>query len=213
MNNLVESKNGKIYAQSHVVADVFRKRRDNVLQAIRELEGKCSKDFWLLNFKESTYKDRGKQYPCYNLTRDGFTMVAMGFTGAEAVRFKELYIAKFNEMERFLTSKALAKLEFPALTDNIQASHENPQSYHYSNEMNMLNKIVLGMTAKQYKIEHGIPESESLREHLTAEQLSDILELQRIDTGFVLAIPDYQDRKKMLQDYYRKKRKLIARED
>jgi len=209
MNNLVESKNGKIYAQSHIVADVFRKRRDNVLQAIRELEGKCSKDFWLLNFKESTYKDRGKQYPCYNLTRDGFTMVAMGFTGAEAVRFKELYIAKFNEMERLLTSRALAKLEFPALTDNIQASHENPQHYHYSNEMNMLNKIVLGMTAKQYKQEHGIPENESLREHLTAQQLSDILELQRIDTGFVLAIPDYQDRKKMLQDYYRRKRKLI----
>lgn len=213
MNNLVEVKKNKIYAQSQIVADVFRKRRDNVLQAIRELEGKCSKDFWLLNFKESTYKDRGKQYPCYNLTRDGFTMVAMGFTGAEAVRFKELYIAKFNEMERLLTSRALAKLEFPALTDNIQASHESPQHYHYSNEMNMLNKIVLGMTAKQYKQEHGIPENESLREHLTAQQLSDILELQRIDTGFVLAIPDYQDRKKMLQDYYRRKRKLISRED
>lgn len=213
MNNLVEVKKNKIYAQSQIVADVFKKEHNHVLRDIRELETKCSKEFWESNFGQSTYKVRGKQYPCYNLTRDGFTMLAMGFTGAEAVRFKELYIAKFNEMERLLTSRALAKLEFPALTDNIQASHENPQSYHYSNEMNMLNKIVLGMTAKQYKAEHGISENESLRGHLTAEQLSDILELQRIDTGFVLAIPDYQDRKKMLQDYYRRKRKLISRED
>jgi Rha family phage regulatory protein len=209
MNALVVAKKNHIYAESQVVASVFDKRHDNVLRDIKELQGKCSDEFWQLNFEESEYKARGKKYPCYNLTRDGFTMLAMGFTGSEAIKFKELYINKFNEMERLLTSKALAKLEFPALTNNIKASHEEPKHYHYSNELDMINKIVLGITAKQFRKEKGIEEKESIRQYLDAQQLNDILELQRIDTGFVLAIPDYYERKKMLEDYYNKKRKLI----
>ena len=73
----------------------------------------------------------------------------------------------------------------------------------------MLNKIVLGMTAKQFRTEHNIPEKTSIREYLTSQQLEDILELQRIDTGFVLAIPDYYERKAMLETYYHRKRKLL----
>jgi Rha family phage regulatory protein len=209
MNALVVAKKNDIYAESQVVANVFNKEHKNVLSAIRELEMTCSEEFWWLNFKLSEYVSRGKKYPCYHLTKDGFTMLAMGFTGEKAVQFKELYISKFNEMERLLTSKALARLEFPALTDNIKASHEEPKSYHYSNELNMINKIVLGMNAKEFRTLNKIDEKESIRPYLNSQQLNDILELQRIDTGFVLAIPDYYERKKMLEDYYNRKRKLI----
>lgn len=210
MNELVVAKKNKIYAESQVVSSVFDKRHDNVLRDIKELQGKCSDEFWQLNFEESEYKVRGKRYPCFNLTRDGFTMLAMGFTGAEAIRFKELYINRFNEMERMLTSRALAKLEFPALTGNIESMHNPAMSYHYSNESNMINTIVLGMNAKQFRTQHGITDKESIRPYLNEQQISDILELQRIDTGFVLAIPDYYERKKMLETYYNKKRKLLT---
>ena len=210
MNNLVVSKKSSIYAESHIVASVFEKEHKNVLSAVRELTDTCSEEFSRLNFKPSTYKSRGKEYPCYHLTKDGFTMLAMGFTGEKAVQFKELYIAKFNEMERLLTSRALAKLEFPALTDNIKASHEDIKPHHYSNELNMINKIVLGVDAKRFRIEHNIPDGESIRGYLTAEQLEAILELQRIDTGFVLVIPDYYERKEMLETYYHRKRKLLT---
>lgn len=210
MNELVVSKKNKIYAESQVVASIFNKNHQHVLRDIRDLEKTCSNEFWVSNFGLSEYKVRGKSYPCYNLTRDGFTMLAMGFTGAEAIRFKELYINKFNEMERLLTSRALARLEFPALTDNIKASHEEPKHYHYSNELDMINRIVLGMSAKQFRQDNGIDDKESIRPYLNSQQLNDILELQRIDTGFVLAIPDYQERQKMLKDYYFRKRKLIG---
>lgn len=206
---LVVAKKDRIYAESQNVAKLFEKRHDNIIRDIKELEKKCSNEFWLLNFEESKYNVKGKEYPCYNLTRDGFTMLAMGFNGEKAIQFKELYINKFNEMERLLTSQKLAKLEFPALTDNIQSMHDPVQSYHFSNESNLINKLVLGMTAKQFREKHNIQDKESIRPYLTEQEISDILELQRIDTGFVLAIPDYYERKKMLETYYFKKRKLI----
>lgn len=206
---LVVVKKDHIYAESQNVAIMFEKRHDNVLRDISSLKENCSNEFWQLNFEESNYNVRGKEYPCYNLTRDGFTMLAMGFTGEKAIQFKELYINKFNEMERLLTSQKLAKFEFPLLTDNIKSMHEEPKSYHYSNEMNMINKIVLGISTKEFRELNNIPDKESIRGYLSEEQLKGILELQRIDTGFVLAITDYYDRKKMLETYYHKKRKLI----
>lgn len=209
MNKLVEVKKEKIFCRSNLVAEVFEKRHDHVLRDIRELIETCSKEFSLPNFEESTYKIRGKEYPCYNLSKDGFTLLAMGFTGEKAIQFKELYIKKFNEMERLLTSQRLAKMEFKDLTDNIKLAHEEPQGYHYSNEANMINRIVLGVTAKQFREAHNIPEKESIRPFLTEKQISDILLLQRIDTGLVLAIPDYYERQKMLQDLHNKKLKLL----
>lgn len=209
MNKLVEIKKDKIFCKSNLVAEIFEKRHDHILRDIRELIQTCSKEFSLPNFEESTYKVRGKEYPCYNLSKDGFTMLAMGFTGEKAVQFKELYINKFNEMERLLTSQYLAKMEFKDLTDNIKLAHEEPKSYHYSNEVNMINKIVLGMNAKQFREVNNIEEKSSIRPYLTEKQINDILMLQRIDTGLVLAIPDYYERQKMLTDLHNKKLKLL----
>jgi Rha family phage regulatory protein len=63
------------------VARVFGKEHKNVIQSIENLE--CPKDFRLLNFEESNYKNQqGKSQPMYELTRDGFTLLAFGFTGA-----------------------------------------------------------------------------------------------------------------------------------
>lgn len=207
MNELVVYKKEKIYAESQIVADVFEKNHQHVLRDIRDLEKVCSKEFWQSNFGQSTYKARGKEYPCYHLTRDGFTMLAMGFTGEKAVQFKELYIKRFNDQEKFITSLNMARMEFKDLTDNVQLMHNPVMGYHYSNESNMINIIVLGMTAKKFREEHGLKEKESIRPYLTAEQIRDIESLQRVDTGFVVAIPDYHERKEMLEKYYKKIKK------
>ena len=79
------------------VAQVFGKRHDHVLRSIRELE--CSNEFRAPNFGEGSYLDaQGQSRPMYEMTRDGFTFLAMGFTGKEAARWKEAYIAAFNGM-------------------------------------------------------------------------------------------------------------------
>lgn len=84
--------NDRPVVSSRDIARVFEKRHDNVIRDIENLE--CSKSFSLLNFEESTYETEwGKEYPEYLITRDGFTFLAMGFTGAKAAEFKEKYIA------------------------------------------------------------------------------------------------------------------------
>mgnify|MGYP001236496607 CR=1 FL=1 len=93
------------------VARVFDRRHDNVLMAIRNLD--CSKEFWLLNFKESNYMDsRGKEQAMVEMTFDGFMFLVMGFTGPKAAAFKEAYIAEFNRMRAELTNKADQRMAF-----------------------------------------------------------------------------------------------------
>ncbi len=209
MNKLVEVKKEKIFCKSNLVAEVFEKRHDNVIRDIKEILKNCSSEFSSLNFEESTYSVRGKEYPCYNLTKDGFTMLAMGFTGEKAVQFKELYISKFNEMERILTSQKLAKIEIKDLTDNILLIHEEPKNYHFSNEFNMINRIVLGISTKEFRENNDIKKGESIRPFLNEKQINDILFLQRIDSGLLITIQDYHERKKMLENMYHKKIKLL----
>jgi len=80
---------------SLIVAKKFDRRHDNVLQGIETLE--CSPDFNLLNFQEISYTDdKNRTYKAYNMTRDGFVFLVMGFTGPKAAKFKEAFINEFN---------------------------------------------------------------------------------------------------------------------
>lgn len=91
----------KVWTTSRDVAAKFEKPHNDVLKSIRKLD--CSREFSLGNFSQSNYTtSRGKKYPQYLMTRDGFTFLAMGFAGPKAARFKELYIAEFNRMEEEL---------------------------------------------------------------------------------------------------------------
>lgn len=115
------------------VAKFFEKDHKNVLRDIKELD--CSDEFRRLNFEQSSYKnDQGKKQPCVDMTRDGFTFLAMGYRGKKAAKFKELYIKRFNEMEKFIKTLVTARKEFPLLTENIKLIHDNPKPYHFSNE-------------------------------------------------------------------------------
>ena len=187
---------------SKMIGDVFFRDHKNVLRDIENLKQNLTAQFWAANFKESTYKSRGKEYKQYILSKDGFIMLVMGYTGKEAVLFKEKYIARFNEMERYIKSREMAKAEFPALTESIKENHEEIKNYHFSNEIDMINRIVLGRSSKQYKEDNEI-EGE-LRDNLTEEQIYYIRKLQIIDAGFIYAIPDFQERKTKLKEYYNK---------
>lgn len=210
-------KNDQIFCDSLQVAETFNKRHTHILDTITKLtepKNGLSEKFTQRNFALSTYKDNsGKQNKMYLLTKDGFAIVVMGFTGKKALQFKEEYIKRFNQMEQFIQSLQTAKIEFPELTDAIQKAHEKPKSYHYSNEIDMINRIVLGVSAKQFKEQNGIDKAEkSIRPYLTEEQIRGIEALQRFDIGLITMIEDYQQRKEMLTAYYLRlaDKKLIA---
>lgn len=182
------------------VAKFFEKRHDDVLKSIRNLD--CSEEFRLRNFAESSYKnEQGKKQPCYCMTRDGFVFLAMGYRGKKAAYFKELYIKKFNEMESFIRTIVSARQQFPKLTEQIRLLHENPKPYHFSNECDMINRLVTGMTAKKFREVNNIPKSESIRPYLTVGQAEIMEKLQTIDIGLLVAFPDYEQRKRHLEWY------------
>lgn len=98
MNDLVEIKCGKIVVSSKKVADKFGKKHREVLKTIRALE--CSDEFREVNFTLTSYtSSQNKVLPCYEISRDGFAFLCMGFTGKEAATWKEAYINAFNAME------------------------------------------------------------------------------------------------------------------
>lgn len=85
------------------VAKYFGKNHFHVLRDIESLD--CSNEFRQTNFGLTSYKDeQGKKRPCYTMTRDGFTFLVMGYRGKKAAKFKELYIQRFNEMEKTIKS-------------------------------------------------------------------------------------------------------------
>lgn len=86
---------------STVVAERFGKRHKHVLQSIRNITKDLPEDFTEPNFWPSKYKDdTGRTLPAFNLTRDAFSLLVMGFTGHEAMRWKMNFITAFNGLER-----------------------------------------------------------------------------------------------------------------
>ena len=197
---------GIAMVDSLFVAEVFGKKHFHVLRDIARLtESKSglSENFAAGNYFLDVYKDAtGRKLPHYLMTRDGFTMLIMGYTGPKAMHFKELYIQRFNEMEQCIRSLLSARQEFPMLTDMICRLHENPKPYHFSNECDMLNRIVLGMSAKQFRLANGIEKGQSIRPYLTAQQIHALDRLQHLDYGLLYSCPDFQQRKQLLTSYY-----------
>ncbi len=105
MNDLVTLRKDEAVTTSLLVAEMFHKRHDHVLEDIRKLD--CSDNFRLPNFRESYYmNDQNKRQPMYYITKDGFTFLVMGYRGKKAAEFKEAYIGAFNKMERILREKS-----------------------------------------------------------------------------------------------------------
>ncbi|MCB1809000.1 MAG: Rha family transcriptional regulator, partial [Candidatus Competibacteraceae bacterium] len=108
------------------VAEAFGKLHKNVISKIESLD--CSEEFTELNFKPSEYMDStGRKLPAYEMTKDGFVFLVMGFTGKKAAQVKEAYINAFNWMARQI--QQVATSPSPKLTaDQLRALQEAVQA-------------------------------------------------------------------------------------
>lgn len=101
---ILSTQNGEPVASSRQIAESFGKEHKDTLESIRQIlaaENSATKSM----FYETTFENRGKQYPMYLMNRDGFTLLAMGFTGKAALEWKLKYIQAFNEMEKQLAQR------------------------------------------------------------------------------------------------------------
>ncbi|MGL5288828.1 MAG: Rha family transcriptional regulator [Aeromonas sp.] len=112
-DHLISINGDKLVTTSLKIAEVFGKRHDDVLKKISNLE--CSDHFRLRNFAETVYYRKNPSSgediatKMWNITKDGFVFIAMGFTGKKAAQFKEFYINAFNAMAEQLTKSQPAK--------------------------------------------------------------------------------------------------------
>lgn len=103
-NALVFVQEGQVATDSLRIAQAFEKAHDKVLRDIRAL--KCSDDFRLTNFGESSYINKQqREMPMFIVTYDGFCLLCMGYNGEKAMQFKERYIADFNRIRKLLESQ------------------------------------------------------------------------------------------------------------
>ena len=114
MDNLVfRGADNQALTNSLLVTEKFGKEHKRVMQDIREMG--CSALFREHNFVLSSYLSRqNKETPMYVMTKDGFTLLVMSYTGEKAMKFKEDYIAAFNAMEKAIKedyTRALSNMD------------------------------------------------------------------------------------------------------
>ena len=123
---------GKPTTLSTDVARAFGKRHDDVLRSIRNLLPQLDAEH-ARNFAEThvdveiagarNFADTSRKSPAYRLTRDGFTLLAMGFTGKKALQFKLAYIDAFNQMEAALQAQRTPSAGQPGFYKALEASN------------------------------------------------------------------------------------------
>lgn len=120
---LVFIENNRPLTDSLTVAEAFSKDHKRVMQDIREID--CSETFNKHNFVLTSYQDSmNREKPKYLITQDGFSFLAMGYTGKEAAVFKETYIEEFNRMGEQLNNKVEVMSERKALIQSLKLTAE-----------------------------------------------------------------------------------------
>ena len=109
MKDLVIMHDQQAVTTSLKVAEIFEKEHKDVMKSIRNL---TAQNFAVKKmFVEDSYlNSRNQQQPMYYMNRDGFTLLAMGFTGSKAMEFKLKYIEAFNKMEKRIKEETKFRL-------------------------------------------------------------------------------------------------------
>ncbi|EAI0895337.1 hypothetical protein E1I00_07660 [Campylobacter coli] len=165
-------KENKVFINSLDLAKVFNKNHKDVLETTKN---QPQNDFTESNFILSTYKDKkGELRPCYNLTRDGFSLLVMGFTGEKAYKWKIEFIKAFNEMEKRLRNIEYEKHDKLAFRQSLgYKSQLKQQKEKYENKIKAL----------KYDLENK--KELSFKRKLSKEELLELRKILARDYGIL----------------------------
>ncbi|MFD1251805.1 Phage regulatory protein Rha (Phage_pRha) [Devosia equisanguinis] len=181
---LIEISEDRAVVTSLDVAQRFSKEHRNVIRAIQDLE--CSAEFRALNFEQSSYRTaQNRPLTMFKMTRDGFSLLVMGFTGAEAARWKERYIQAFNLLEQEALRRTIERAEARgrsktvrvAATDSYKA-HGASDWTHYVANTDAIYEIMFGGSAYQLRKKWGLPGNANVRDHLSTDQLNTVIQIE-----------------------------------
>lgn len=160
MNELVIMHDQQVVTTSLILAEAFNKQHKNVIQAIEaKIEPAENSARYKRMFYEGIYTDKkGEQRKMYYLNRDGFTFIAMGFTGRKADEFKLKYIDAFNRMEERIKQQP-AQYKLPQtysealieLAKEVEKNEElQPKADKYDRYLSNKGLITITEIAKEY---------------------------------------------------------------
>ena len=174
------------------VAETFEKNHRDVLETIKGIKNNISTAEFSALFYLSNYKaSNGKTNPMYLMNRDGFTLLAMGYTGEKAMKFKLAYIKQFNEMKKLLKGKLVEREKGiavrQALTKSLQQSSENEKmhGHAYSTYTNCIYKVIFGLNAKQLREKYNIDKKANLRDCFSQEELKEVQSMECLVSGLI----------------------------
>lgn len=204
----------KLVTTSLKVAEKFEKEHKEVIRAIegqKDANGK-TKHLGLLEqlkqrgelplekyFIQSEYVgENGRKYIHYLITRDGFSLLVMGFTGEKALKWKLDYINAFNTMEnelkRIYTERQQWQIERDKgvvirhiLTDTIKMKvSESPNKrFAYPNYTNLIYRTLFEKCAKELEQEYGVKARENLRDFFTGEDLAKVQSMEMLVSSLI----------------------------
>lgn len=190
------TKNGVVLYSSKMIAAETRKLHKNVIRDIREVIEAVEKDGSDLSH-QLNQDVRG--YTSEILVDRTILMTVL--TGySTALRLK--VVQRMNELEEHLAERNASRLESADMVRELQEFRagcgKDTAGHHYSNEYNMINRIVLGATAKKYREEHGIDAKLPIRDALSPVEIAAVADLQRVNTSLIAAGLEYAERKERL---------------
>ena len=199
----------RLVTTSLKVAEVFEKDHRHVLESIRNLTAEKSAAKF---FRETSYKNRGKEDPMYEMDRDGFSLLVMGFTGDKAIQWKIKYIEAFNAMEselkRIYTERQQWQIERDKgvvirhiLTDTIKMKvTESPnKKFAYPNYTNLIYRTLFGKTAKELETYYGVKSGESIRDFFTGDDLEKMQSMEMLVCSLINCGWGYSEIKNFIQ--------------
>lgn len=156
--------------------------------------------------------ENGRKYKEYLITRDGFSLLAMGFSGEKALKWKLKYIEAFNAMEaelkRIYTERQQWQIERDKgvvirhiLTDTIKMKiTDSPHKrFAYPNYTNLIYRTLFDKTAKELEQEYGVKSKENLRDFFTGEDLAKVQSMEMLVSSLISCGWGYDQIKEFIQ--------------
>ena len=193
------------------IAKITNKRHPDLIRDIRSMIDSIKDDAEMLhelNQGVVDIKDNRSYTKEFKLNR---FMTELLITGYDALRRAKV-IKRLVELEQkefsnavFKVTRQESKTEYKAMGFAIAEAHEEIKPYHFSNEADLINRIVLGCTSSKFRKENDILIGDAIRDYLTKTQLDCIISLQRANTVYIEDGIDFQDRKVKLQSLFDRK--------
>lgn len=172
------------------------------------------------NYSSSYKSKQNKTLPMFLLPKLECDLVISGYS----VPYRLAIIQRWHELEASNNQSIShsevrqdARLAFKDMGTALKVTRaeqgKETKSHHYSNEAELLNRLVIGMTSKQYRVEHNLKTHEAIRDHFSFQELATIEELERTNIALINLGEDYETRKHKLMDLYNRRHKQLLIEE